>query len=183
MSVLVIAEHDNAELKRASLNAVTAAQALGGEVHMLVAGAGSAPVAEAAARVPGVARVLHADDAAYEHALAENLAPLVVGLAEGYSHLIASATTFGKNVMPRVAALLDVAQISDIIEIVSESVFVRPTYAGNAPRHRRERRCQEGRDRAHDRVRRRGGGGRRGGDRGGGRPPATRGWSASSGTS
>ena len=132
MSVLVIAEHDNAELKRASLNAVTAAQALGGEVHMLVAGAGSAPVAEAAARVPGVARVLHADDAAYEHALAENLAPLVVGLAEGYSHLIASATTFGKNVMPRVAALLDVAQISDIIEIVSESVFVRPTYAGNA---------------------------------------------------
>ena len=132
MSVLVLAEHDNAELKRPSLNAVTAAQALGGEVHVLVAGSGAGPVAEAAAQVPGVAKVLHADDAAYEHGIAENLAPLAVGLAESYSHLIASATTFGKNVMPRVAALLDVAQVSEIIEIVSESVFVRPTYAGNA---------------------------------------------------
>ena len=97
MSVLVLAEHDNAELKRPSLNAVTAAQALGGEVHLLVAGSGAGPVAEAAARVPGVAKVLHADDAAYEHGIAENLAPLVVGLAESYSHLIASATTFGKE--------------------------------------------------------------------------------------
>ncbi len=132
MSVLVIAEHDNAELKRPSLNAVTAAQALGGEVHVLVAGEGAGAVAEAASRVAGVARVLHADDAAYAHGIAENLAPLVTGLAEGYSHLLASATTFGKNVMPRVAALLDVAQVSDIIGIASESVFVRPTYAGNA---------------------------------------------------
>ena len=132
MSTLVIAEHDNAELKRPSLNAVTAAQAVGGEVHVVVAGSGARPVAEAAAQVAGVAKVLHADDPAYEHGIAENLAPLLVGLAEGYSHLIASATTFGKNVMPRVAALLDVAQVSDIIEIVSDSVFVRPTYAGNA---------------------------------------------------
>ena len=132
MSILVLAEHDNAELKRPSLNAVTAARALGGEVHMLVAGSGAGPVAEAAAQAAGVDKVLHADDPAYEHGIAENLAPLLVGLAEGYSHLIASATTFGKNVMPRVAALLDVAQVSDIIEIVSESVFVRPTYAGNA---------------------------------------------------
>ena len=132
MSILVLAEHDNAELKRPSLNAVTAAQALGGEVHVLVAGSGAGPVAEAAAQAAGVAKVLHADDPAYEHGIAENLAPLLVGLAEGYSHLIASATTFGKNVMPRVAALLDVAQVSDITEIVSDSVFVRPTYAGNA---------------------------------------------------
>ena len=132
MSVLVIAEHDNAALKRPTLNAVTAAQALGGEVHILIAGTGAAPVAEAAARIPGVGKVLHADDAAYAHALAENLAPLVTGLAEGYDHLIAAATTFGKNVMPRVAALLDVAQVSDIIGIASASVFVRPTYAGNA---------------------------------------------------
>ena len=132
MSVLVLAEHDNAELKRPSLNAVTAAQALGGEVHVLVAGSGAGSVAEAAAQVPGVDKVLHANDAAYEYGIAENLAPLVVGLAESYSHLIASATTFGKNVMPRVAALLDVAQVSDIIEIASENVFVRPTYAGNA---------------------------------------------------
>ena len=132
MSILVLAEHDNAELKRPSLNAVTAAQALGGEVHVLVAGSGAGPVAEATSQAAGVAKVLHADDPAYEHGIAENLAPLLVGLAEGYSHLIASATTFGKNVMPRVAALLDVAQVSDIIEIVSDGVFVRPTYAGNA---------------------------------------------------
>ncbi len=132
MSVLVLAEHDNAALGRASLHAVTAAQALGGEVHLLVAGSGSAPAAEAAARVAGVAKVLHVDSPACAHSFAENLAPLAVGLAEGYSHLLAAATTFGKNVMPRIAALLDVAQISDVIEIVSESVFVRPTHAGNA---------------------------------------------------
>ncbi len=132
MSVLVVAEHDNRELKRPSLNAVSAAGGLGGDVHLLVAGAGAEAVAEAASRVAGVARVLHADDPAYEHALAENVAPLIAGLAEGYSHLLAAATTFGKNVMPRAAALLDVAQVSDVTEIVSESVFVRPTYAGNA---------------------------------------------------
>lgn len=130
MSVLVLAEHDNAALGRASLHAVTAARAFGGEIHLLVAG--SAPAAQAAARVAGVAKVLHVDSPTFAHPLAENLAPLVVGLAEGYGHLLAAATTFGKNVMPRVAALLDVAQLSDVIEIVSESVFVRPTHAGNA---------------------------------------------------
>ena len=132
MSVLVLAEHDNAALGRASLHAVTAARAFGDEVHLLVAGSGSAPAAQAAACVAGVDKVLHVDSPAFAHPLAENLAPLVVGLAEGYGHLLAAATTFGKNVMPRVAALLDVAQISDVIEIVSESVFVRPTHAGNA---------------------------------------------------
>lgn len=132
MSVLVLAEHDNAALGRASLHAVTAARAFGDEVHLLVAGSASAPAAQAAACVAGVDKVLHVDSPAFAHPLAENLAPLVVGLAEGYGHLLAAATTFGKNVMPRVAALLDVAQISDVIEIVSESVFVRPTHAGNA---------------------------------------------------
>ena len=132
MSVLVLAEHDNAALGRASLHAVTAARTFGGEVHLLVAGSGSAPAAQAAARVAGVAKVLHVDSPAFAHPLAENLAPLVVGLAESYGHLLAAATTFGKNVMPRVAALLDVAQISDVIEVVSESVFIRPTHAGNA---------------------------------------------------
>ena len=132
MSVLVLAEHDNAALGRASLHAVTAARAFGDEVHLLVAGSGSTPAAQAAACVAEVDKVLHVDSPAFAHPLAENLAPLVVGLAEGYGHLLAAATTFGKNVMPRVAALLDVAQISDVIEIVSESVFVRPTHAGNA---------------------------------------------------
>ncbi|HJN59557.1 MAG TPA: FAD-binding protein [Alphaproteobacteria bacterium] len=132
MVALVIAEHDNIELKQATLNAVTAAAQLGGEVHILVAGADSAPVAEAAAQVAGVAKVLHADDAAYGHRLAENMAPLISGLADGYDHLLAAATTSGKNIMPRVAALLDVAQISEISEIQSADTFVRPTYAGNA---------------------------------------------------
>jgi len=132
MVSLVVAEHDNIELKRATLHAVTAASQLDGEVHILVAGTDSAAVAEAAAQVAGVAKVLHADDAAYGHGLAENLAPLIVDLAEGYDHLLACATTFGKNSMPRVAALLDVAQISEISEIVSADTFVRPTYAGNA---------------------------------------------------
>ena len=132
MSVLILAEHDNAELKRASLHAVTAAKALGGEIHLLVAGSGASAVAEAAAKVADVAQVLHADDAAYEHGLAENLAPLLVSLAGDYDCLMATATTFGKNVMPRVAALLDVAQLSDISGVVDGETFVRPTYAGNA---------------------------------------------------
>ncbi|MGD9537562.1 MAG: electron transfer flavoprotein subunit alpha/FixB family protein [Alphaproteobacteria bacterium] len=132
MSALVIAEHDNKSLKRATLHAVTAAKALGEGVDILVAGAGSAAVAAEAAKVAGVGKVLHADDAAYGHGLAENLAPLVVGLAANYSHLLATATTFGKNLMPRVAALLDVAQLSDITQVVSPDTFVRPTYAGNA---------------------------------------------------
>src|SRR5438270_750884 len=136
MSVLVVAEHDNRALKPATLNAVTAAseiaKAAGGDVHILVAGKECRPVAEAATQVAGVAKVLLADDAAYEHGIAENLAPLVVKLAANYSHVLAPATTSGKNLMPRVAALLDVAQISDIVAVESPDTFVRPIYAGNA---------------------------------------------------
>ena len=132
MSALVIAEHDNAELKGSTLHAVTAAAALGGEVHVLVAGAGCGAVAETAATIAGVAKVLHADDDAYAHALAENLTPLIVELAGTYDFILATATTFGKNLLPRVAALLDVAQLSDIAGIVSPDTFIRPTYAGNA---------------------------------------------------
>ena len=136
MSVLVIAEHDNRALKPATLNAVTAAseiaKAAGGDVHILVAGKGCRPVAEAAAQIAGAAKVLLADDAAYEHGIAENLAPLVVKLAANYSHVLAPATTSGKNLMPRVAALLDVMQISDISAVETADTFVRPIYAGNA---------------------------------------------------
>jgi electron transfer flavoprotein alpha subunit len=132
MAVLVLAEHGNASLKPATLNAVAAAQALGGELHILVAGAGCRPAAEAAAKIPGVAKVLLADDPVLAHPLAEDLAPLIVKLAAGYSHVLAPTTTAGKNVMPRAAALLDVAQISDIVAVVSADTFVRPIYAGNA---------------------------------------------------
>ncbi|WP_420345403.1 FAD-binding protein [Pelagibius sp.] len=132
MSTLIVAEHDNAGLKPATLNAVTAAGQLPGETHVLVAGTGCDGAAEAAAKVAGVDKVLKADDAAYGHGLAENLAPLVAKLAAGYSHVIAAATTFGKNVMPRAAALLDVQQVSDISAIEAEDTFVRPIYAGNA---------------------------------------------------
>ncbi len=136
MSVLVLAEHDNRALKPATLNAVTAAseiaKAAGGDVHILVAGKECRPVAEAAAHVAGAAKVLLADDAAYEHGIAENLAPLVVKLAANYSHVLAPATTSGKNLMPRVAALLDVMQISDISAVEGPDTFVRPIYAGNA---------------------------------------------------
>ena len=134
MSVLVIGEHDNAELKPATLHTVTAAKELAGseEIHVLVAGHGCNAVAQAAAAVPGVAKVLLADAPEHEHRLAENLAPLVVDLAKGYSHVLAPATTSGKNVMPRAAALLDVQQISDISAVVSADTFVRPIYAGNA---------------------------------------------------
>jgi electron transfer flavoprotein alpha subunit len=131
MSALVSAEHDNQDLKAATLNAVTAATQLG-DVTVLVAGSGCGAVAEAAAKVAGVAKVLVADAPAYAHPLAESLAPLVVGLASGYSHLLAPATTNGKNLMPRVAALLDVAMLSDISGIENENTFVRPIYAGNA---------------------------------------------------
>ncbi len=131
MTSLVIAEHDNTELKGATLNAVTAAAELG-EVHMLVIGADCRAAAEAAAGASGVAKVLLAEDAGYANPLAENLAPLITGLASDYSHLLAGATTFGKNVMPRVAASLDVAQISEITAIESEDTFQRPIYAGNA---------------------------------------------------
>jgi electron transfer flavoprotein alpha subunit len=133
MAVLVLAEHDNVVLKPATLNAVAAAKEIAAaDVDILVAGRDCRAVAEAAAGIPGVKKVLLADDPAYEHGLAENLAPLVVKLAENYSHLLAPATTSGKNVMPRIAALLDVMQISDISAVVSPDTFVRPIYAGNA---------------------------------------------------
>ncbi|QCN99367.1 electron transfer flavoprotein subunit alpha/FixB family protein (plasmid) [Azospirillum argentinense] len=132
MSILVIAEHDNAALKAATLNAVSAAAKIGGEIHVLVAGQGAQAVAEAAAKVAGVAKVLLADDAAYAHPLPENVAPLVVNLAKGYGHVLAAASSEGKNLLPRVAALLDVAAISDITGVVSADTFERPIYAGNA---------------------------------------------------
>ncbi|MCH7670562.1 MAG: electron transfer flavoprotein subunit alpha/FixB family protein [Proteobacteria bacterium] len=132
MSILVIAEHNNEVLKTASLNAITAAAAIGGDIHVLVAGGACQEVAEAAAAVGGVTRVILADHDAYAHQLAESVAPLVAELAPGYSHILAAATTTGKNLAPRVAALLDVAQISDIVEVRSEDTFVRPVYAGNA---------------------------------------------------
>ncbi|MGB7405152.1 MAG: electron transfer flavoprotein subunit alpha/FixB family protein [Pacificimonas sp.] len=132
MSVLVLADHDNSELSPATLVAVTAAQKMGGDVHVLVAGEGSQAVADAAAKVAGVAKVLHADDAAYGHALAENLAPLIDGLMDGYDTLLAPATTTGKNVLPRVAAKMDTQMISEIISVNADGSFDRPTYAGNA---------------------------------------------------
>ena len=132
MSILVVAEHDNTNLKAATLVAVAAAQAIGGDIDVLVAGSGCAGVGEAAAKVEGVSKVLVADNAAYANSLAENIAELVVELGSGYSHILAVTTTSGKNFMPRVAALLDVAQISDITGVVSEDTFERPIYAGNA---------------------------------------------------
>ncbi len=132
MSILVIAEHDNANLRPGTLNAVAAATRLGDDIHVLVAGKGCGAVAGQAAKVAGVKTVLVADQPELEHPLAENLAPLIVRLAPDYSHVLAPASTFGKNVMPRAAALLDVQQISDISGIESEDTFVRPIYAGNA---------------------------------------------------
>jgi len=132
MSVLVLAEHDNASLKPATLNTVAAAAKLGGDIAVLVAGSGCAGAAKAASAVAGVKKVLVADAPHYKDQLAENLAALVVALAPGYTHLLAPATSFGKNVSPRIAALLDVAQISDIVEVKSADTFVRPIYAGNA---------------------------------------------------
>lgn len=131
MSVLVIADHDNTTLKPATLNTVTAAGQLG-DVAVLVAGDGCRAVAEAAAKVTGVSKVLVAESPIYAHPLAENLTPLVVGLAGDYTHLLAPAMTSGKNLMPRVAALLDVAMLSDISGIENENTFIRPVYAGNA---------------------------------------------------
>ena len=132
MTTLVLAEHDNAVLKDATLAAVTAAGKLGGDVHLLVAGHNAKSVAEAGAKVAGVAKVLLADDAAYGAALAENVAPLIVSLMPGYDAVVAPATTRGKNIMPRVAAALDVAQISEILSVESADTFTRPIYAGNA---------------------------------------------------
>ena len=132
MATLIIAEHDNQSLKAATLNAVTAAAQIGGDIHVLVAGAGCQAAADEAAAVAGVAKVLVADNAAYEHQLAENVSQLAAELGGDYSHVLAPATTNGKNLMPRVAALLDVAQISDIVRVDSEDTFARPIYAGNA---------------------------------------------------
>jgi electron transfer flavoprotein alpha subunit len=131
MKTLVIAEHDNAALKPATLNTVAAAQALGGDIDILVAGAGCDGAAQAAAAVPGVGKVLCADNAAYEHQLAENVSLLIAEVAADYDNVLAPATANGKNIMPRVAALLDVAQISDIISVESADTFTRPIYAGN----------------------------------------------------
>ena len=132
MTILVVAEHDNAALKASTLNTLGAAKQIGGDLHVLVAGQGCQAVAQAAAAVPGVAKVLVADAPQYKDQLAENLGTLVAGLAKDYSHVLAPATTFGKNFMPRVAAVLDVAQVSDISAVKSPDTFVRPIYAGNA---------------------------------------------------
>ncbi|HTY03411.1 MAG TPA: FAD-binding protein [Rhodocyclaceae bacterium] len=132
MATLVIAEHDNTSLKAATLNTVTAAARLGAEIHVLIAGHECGGVAQAAAQVAGVAKVLVADAPHYADQTAENIAALVHANAAGYAHILAPATSHGKNVLPRVAALLDVAQVSDVIAIESADVFVRPIYAGNA---------------------------------------------------
>jgi electron transfer flavoprotein alpha subunit len=132
MSVLVVAEHDNKTIKKATLNAVAAAQKIGGDLHVLVAGHQAGDAAKAASQIAGVKKVLHADAPHLADFLAENVAALVVSLAKGYSHILAPSTSNGKNVMPRVAALLDVQQISDIVAVESADTFVRPIYAGNA---------------------------------------------------
>ena len=132
MSILVIAEHDNSKLKAFSLNAINAASKIDADIHVLVAGSKCENVCKEVATVPLVKKVLQSDSANYENYLAENLTPLIVKLADKYTHIIASANTFGKNFMPRVAALLDVSQISDIIKVNSVDTFVRPVYAGNA---------------------------------------------------
>jgi electron transfer flavoprotein alpha subunit len=132
MTALVIAEHDNASIKGATLNTVSAAVALGGDVHVLVAGHNAGAAAEAAAKIAGVAKVLVADSAALAEGLAENIAAQVVAVASDYSHLLFPATAAGKNVAPRVAALLDVAQLSDVTKVISADTFERPIYAGNA---------------------------------------------------
>jgi electron transfer flavoprotein alpha subunit len=132
MTTLLLAEHDNKSLKDATSKALTAAKQMGGDVHVLVAGAGAKAVADAAAKLDGVTKVLLADGAAYEHALAEPVAALIVSLAGNYDAIVSPATTTGKNVMPRVAALLDVMQISDIIKVIAPDTFERPIYAGNA---------------------------------------------------
>ena len=132
MTILVIAEHDGAALKSATLNTIAAAQKIGGDIHVLVAGHNAGGAAKAAAQVAGVAKALHADAPQFATPTAENVAALAVGLAPSYSHVMLPATGFGKNIAPRIAALLDVAQVSDIIAVESADTFVRPIYAGNA---------------------------------------------------
>ncbi|MEP1583131.1 MAG: electron transfer flavoprotein subunit alpha/FixB family protein, partial [Marinobacter sp.] len=131
MSILVIAEHDNSELKQATLNVVAAARAIGGDIDVLVAGENCGAVGQAAAKADGVSKVMVADNAVYGHFLGENLGELVAEVGKSYSHILAAAGTVGKDFMPRVAALLDVAQVSDIMRVESEDTFVRPIYAGN----------------------------------------------------
>ena len=132
MAALVIAEHDKSHLRGGTANAVTAAREMGGDVHVLVAGSGARAAADAASGLAGVTKVLHVDAAHYDGGIAENYAALVAGLAKGYTHVVASASAFGKGFMPRVAALLDVAQVSEISAVESADTFVRPIYAGNA---------------------------------------------------
>ena len=132
MTSLVIAEHDNATIKGATLNTVTAALACGGDVHVLIAGHNAAAAAQAAASIAGVAKVIHAEAPGLEHGLAENVAAQVLAIAQNYSHILFPATASGKNVAPRVAAKLDVAQISDITKVIAADTFERPIYAGNA---------------------------------------------------
>jgi electron transfer flavoprotein alpha subunit len=132
MSILVLAEHNNAELNPATLNAVAAAAKIGGDIHVLCAGSGCKTVAEAAGIIAGVSKVLCADGDEYANGIAENMIPLIMSVIDGYSHLLAAATTYGKNILPGVAALKDVAQISDIIRVDDADTFQRPIYAGNA---------------------------------------------------
>ena len=132
MAILVFAEHDNKSIKKSTLSTVAAAQKIGGDIHVLVAGHNCADAAKAAAGIAGVAKVLHADAPQLDDEIAENVAALLVTLAKGYSHLLAPATSNGKNVMPRVAALLDMQPISEIVAVESPDTFVRPIYAGNA---------------------------------------------------
>src|SRR5262249_37240753 len=139
MTTLLVAEHDNTTIKDATNKALTAAKALGADVHVLVAGKGCRAVAEAAAKLDGVKKVLIADDVVYEHMMAEPLAALIVALAPAYEAIVAPATTTGKNFMPRVAALLDVMQISDIVKVLAPDTFERLIYAGNAVQHVRSK--------------------------------------------
>ncbi len=132
MTILVLAEHDGASVKPSTYNTLTAAQAIGGDIHVLVTADDASALGDVLAKANGVSKVLVANNAAYAHPLAETIAPLIVELAGDYSHILAPATSFGKNILPRAAALLDVQQISDIIKVHDESTFDRPVYAGNA---------------------------------------------------
>src|SRR5690554_1415022 len=138
MSILVIAEHDNASLKPVTLNVVTAATKIGGDIDVLVAGSNCGAAAEAAAKIAGVNKVLVADNAVYKHQLAESMGELVAELGKGYSHVLAAATTTGKDFLPRAAALLDVNMVSEVIAIESADTFVRPIYAGRSEEHTSE---------------------------------------------
>ena len=132
MSVLLIAEHNNKEVKQFTFNAITAASQINDDLHVLVIGKNADPVAKSISEVPNVKKVIHVDNEIYENYIAENYAPVILKLSENYSHIICSANTFGKNLMPRIAALLDTSQVSDIIKVISEDTFLRPIYAGNA---------------------------------------------------